>query len=329
MKKAINISVSALLVLTATASCHAESHEHHDATDNRTLHIEYHGPLTVENPEIPASIDFAGQKIDFDRVDMYERLDRELTSMAYTHGNTLLLIKRANKYFPLLAPILKKNGVPNDLLYLACVESTLNQRAYSPAKAAGLWQFIPSTARQYGLEVNEWVDERYNIEKETEAACKYLKKAYGMYGNWESAAASYNGGTNRITTELESQLATSAFDLYLVDETSRYMFRILATKLIMENPTKYGFHLKAHQLYQPMDFTTVEVNTPVADWPSWAEDHGITYSQLREANPWIRAKSLPNKTSKTYMVKIPKKDSLFRSKAGIHVYNTNWVKHND
>lgn len=329
MKKATNISVSILLVLTATASCHAESHEHHDATDNRTVHIEYHGPLTVENPEIPASVDFAGQKIDFDRVDMYERLDRELTSMAYTHGNTLLLIKRANKYFPLLAPILKKNGVPNDLLYLACVESTLNQRAYSPAKAAGLWQFIPSTARQYGLEVNEWVDERYNIEKETEAACKYLKKAYGMYGNWESAAASYNGGTNRITTELESQLATSAFDLYLVDETSRYMFRILATKLIMENPTKYGFHLKAHQLYQPMDFTTVEVNTPVADWPSWAEDHGITYSQLREANPWIRAKSLPNKTSKTYMVKIPKKDSLFRSKAGIHVYNTNWVKHKD
>lgn len=329
MKKAINISVSTLLVLTATASCHAESHEHHDATDNRTVHIEYHGPLTVENPEIPTSVDFAGQKIDFDRVDMYERLDRELTSMAYTHGNTLLLIKRANKYFPLLAPILKKNGVPNDLLYLACVESTLNQRAYSPAKAAGLWQFIPSTARQYGLEVNEWVDERYNIEKETEAACKYLKKAYGMYGNWESAAASYNGGTNRITTELESQLATSAFDLYLVDETSRYMFRILATKLIMENPTKYGFHLKAHQLYQPMDFTTVEVNTPVADWPSWAEDHGITYSQLREANPWIRAKSLPNKTSKTYVVKIPKKDSLFRSKAGIHVYNTNWVKHKD
>ncbi len=329
MKRAINITIPALLALLSTVSCRAESHEHHDATENRTVHIEYHGPLTVENPEIPETIEFAGQKIDFDRVDMYERLDRELTSMAYTHGNTLLLIKRANKYFPILAPILKKNGVPNDLLYLACVESTLNQRAYSPAKAAGLWQFIPSTARQYGLEVNEWVDERYNIEKETEAACKYLKKAYGMYGNWESAAASYNGGTNRITSELESQLATSAFDLYLVDETSRYMFRILATKLIMENPTKYGFHLKAHQLYQPLDFTTVEVSTPVADWPTWAEEHGITYSQLREANPWIRAKSLPNKSSKTYKVKIPKKDSLYRSKAGIHVYNTNWLKHKD
>lgn len=284
------------------------------------------GHLNIENPVIPTEVAFAGQTIDLDRVDMYERLDRELTSMVYTHGNTLLLIKRANKYFPILEPILKKNKVPVDLLYLACVESTLNQRALSPAKAAGLWQFMPSTAKQYGLEVNEWVDERYDIEKETEAACRYLLKAFNEYGNWESAAASYNGGTSRITTELEKQLADSAFDLYLVDETSRYMFRILATKLIMENPSLYGFNLKPQQLYQPVEYDTVTVSGQVADWPSWASRHGLSYSQLREANPWIRAKSLPNKTGKIYKVKIPKKESLYRSSQKQHVHNPNWIK---
>ncbi|MBD5180768.1 MAG: lytic transglycosylase domain-containing protein [Bacteroidales bacterium] len=282
-------------------------------------------PITVINPEIPAEIRFADQTIDLDRVDMYERLDRELTSMTYTHGNTLLLIKRANKYFPILEPILKKNGVPSDLLYLACVESVLNPRALSPAKAAGLWQFMPATARQYGLEVNEFVDERYNIEKETEAACKYLKKSLADFGNWESAAASYNGGPARISNELSSQLASSSFDLYLVDETSRYFFRILATKLIMENPADYGFNLTAEQLYQPEDCSIVEVSTPVSDWPLWAKEHGITYAQLREANPWIRAKSLPNKTGKTYRVKVPTKDSLSRSKCKKHTYNSNWI----
>ena len=282
-------------------------------------------PITVINPEIPTEIRFADQTIDLDRVDMYERLDRELTSMTYTHGNTLLLIKRANKYFPILEPILKKNGIPTDLLYLACVESTLNPRAVSSAKAAGIWQFMPATARQYGLEVNEWVDERYNIEKETEAACRYLKKSHAEYGNWESAAAAYNGGPARISSELSSQLAASSFDLYLVDETSRYFFRILAAKLIMENPAEYGFNLTANQLYQPEDCSIVEVSTPVSDWPTWAQQHGITYAQLREFNPWIRAKSLPNKTGKTYSVKVPKENSLYRSKSNKHTYNSNWI----
>ncbi|MDE5923425.1 MAG: transglycosylase SLT domain-containing protein, partial [Muribaculum sp.] len=141
---------------------------------------------TVVNPKIPSKVTFAGQTVDLDRVDLFERLDRELTSMAYTHGNTLLTIKRANRYFPKLIPILKKNGVPEDLIYLACIESTLNPRAYSPAKAAGLWQFIPSTGKEYGLEVNEFVDERYHPEKATQAACRYLKNALAKYGNWES-----------------------------------------------------------------------------------------------------------------------------------------------
>jgi hypothetical protein len=279
----------------------------------------------VINPEIPASITFAGKKVDLDPTDMWERLDRELTAMSYTHGNTLLGIKRANKYFPVIAPILKKNGVPDDIIYLAVIESTLNPKAVSPAKAAGMWQFMPSTAKEYGLEVNDYVDERYNIEKATEAACRYLKNAYSRYGNWESVAASYNGGMARITNELSAQQVNSAYDLYLADETMRYMFRLLAMKLIMENPQEYGFILTSNQLYQPVEYKVVEVTKPVDDWASWAKAAGIDYMTLREHNPWIRAKSLPNKTGKTYRVNVPVKESLSHSKQKKSVYNPAWV----
>lgn len=282
-------------------------------------------PTAVRSPRVPAKVKFADKTYDLDRIDMYERLDRELTAISYTHGNTLLLLKRANRYFPEIIPILKKNGVPEDLVYLACIESSLNTRAYSPAKAAGLWQFMPATAKQYGLEVNEYVDERYNLEKATEAVCRYLKEAKAKYGNWESAAAAFNGGTARITKELGAQIAETAMDLYLVEETSRYMFRLLATKMIMENPREYGFILTADQLYTPMSYETEDVSGPVEDWPTWAKKRGISYYQLREANPWIRDKTLPNKSGKTYQVKIPEKKSLYRSTADKTVYNSKWV----
>lgn len=279
----------------------------------------------VVNPKIPSSMTFAGKRVDLDPTHKWERLDRELTAMSYTHGNTLLGIKRANKYFPVIAPILKKNGVPDDIIYLAVIESTLNPRALSAAKAGGIWQFMPSTAKEYGLEVNDYVDERYNIEKATEAACRYLKNAYARYGNWESVAASYNGGMARITNELSAQQVDSAYDLYLADETMRYMFRLLAMKLIMENPQDYGFILTSDQLYQPVEYKVVEVSTAVPDWTSWAKSAGIDYMTLREHNPWIRAKSLPNKTGKTYRVNIPTKESLSHSKQKKTVYNPNWV----
>ena len=279
----------------------------------------------VINPRIPSKLKFADQTIDLDRTDRWERLDRELTSMVYTHGNTLLAIKRANRYFPMLAPLLQKNGVPSDLIYLAVIESTLNPRALSPAKAGGLWQFMPTTAKEYGLEVNDYVDERYDPVKATEAACRYLKKSYAKYGNWESVAASYNGGVARITNELAAQQVDTAYDLYLADETMRYMFRLLAMKLIMENPKDYGFRLSSDQLYQPLEYTTVEVSTPVEDWPTWAKEHGIDYMTLRENNPWIRAKSLPNKTGKIYLVNVPTKDSMSRARQKKSVYNPAWV----
>jgi len=297
----------------------ARDHSHYASpTDGLTT--------AATNPQVPGKMKFADQTIPFDRVDMYERMDRELTAMTYTHGNTLLTIKRANRYFPLMAPILERYGVPRDLLYLACVESYLNPRAVSGAKAAGIWQFMPATAKEYGLEVNEYVDERMNPVKETEAACRLLLTAYGRYGNWESAACSYNGGMGRITRELDSQQADSAFDLYLVDETSRYMFRILAMKLIMEDPRHYGYVISADQLYYPVETRTVEVSAPVDDWPAWAVENGSNYLMLRELNPWIRAKSLPNKSGKTYEVLLPRDDkALSRSHRDRNVFNPNWV----
>lgn len=279
----------------------------------------------VRNPKVPDKVKFADTTVDLDRIDMFERLDRELTGMAYTHGNTLLTIKRANRYFPEMAPILKSEGVPEDILYLACIESTLNPRALSPAKAAGFWQFMPTTGKEFGLEVNDYVDERYDLEKSTRAACKFLKNAYKKYGNWESAAASYNGGQGRISSELASQKVDTAYDLWLVDETTRYMFRLLAMKMIMENPAEYGYILHADQLYQPLEYDIVEVNTPVSDWPTWAKNHGTNYMTLREHNPWIRAKSLPNKSGKTYKVKIPTEKSQKRSTVKTKVYNKKWV----
>lgn len=307
----------AILSLSITASSFTTQHVWAESN---------HHPAPVVNPVVPKKVKFADKDVNLDRVDMFERLDRELTAMAFTHGNTLLTIKRANRYFPEIAPILKANGVPADLIYLACIESSMNPRALSPAKAAGFWQFMPATAKEYGLEVNDYVDERYHTEKATEAACRYLKTAYNKYGNWESAAASYNGGMGRISSELASQQQSSAYDLYLVEETSRYMFRLLAMKMIMETPSRYGFSLTADQLYQPLDYELIEVSGPVDDWATWALEHGTTYMTLRDHNPWIRAKSLPNKSGKTYTVKVPTEKSMYRSTQKHRTYNPQWIK---
>lgn len=280
---------------------------------------------TVVNPEIPKEVKLCGETIDLDRADKYEAFDRELTSIAYTHGTTLLIIKRANRYFPELAPILKANGVPEDLLYLCCVESSLNPRAYSGAKAAGLWQFIESAAKEYGLEVNSEVDERYNLERATVAACKFLKKAKARYGNWPSAMAAFNGGQTRISRALDKQDAETSLDLYLAEETTRYPYRVAAMKTIMENPRAYGYAIKDDQLYQPREYNTVEVSGPVPSWTEWAAAQGISYAELRDSNPWIRDFKLTNKAGKTYTVKVPVRKSLHRSTAGTKTYNPKWT----
>lgn len=276
-------------------------------------------------PAFQNVLNFCGKDVNLDRADLFERFDRELISMVYGHSSTLLMLKRANKYFPVMAPILEANGIPKDVLYLACIESTLNPRAYSPAKAAGIWQFIPATAKQYGLEVNDEVDERYNLEKATAAACKYLKSAYRKFGDWPTVMASYNSGLTRISTELEKQQQKSSFDLYLNEETSRYVFRVMALAQIFANPQSYGFILAPEQFYYPAEYEKVTVDTEVEDWPQWAIDHGITFAELREHNPWIRSKKLTNKNAKTYTVLIPKKESLYRSTVDRKLFDSRWA----
>ena len=271
------------------------------------------------------SVTFAGETVSFDRLDMAERLDRELTGVIYGQTTTELCFKRANRYFPVLAKILKEQGVPLDFLYLAVTESSMDYNAYSSAKAAGMWQLLAGTGRDYGLEVGEDVDERYDPEKSTVAACKYLKAAYKKYGHWPTVAASYNAGMQKISNELSKQRVDNSFDLYLVQETSRYVFRVIAYKLLMENPKRYGYRFSRKNLYQPVDYTTVEVTGSVASWIDWAKDKGITYAQLREANPWIRSTKLSNASGKTYKVRIPKQSDLYRSKRSYTVYNKDWV----
>ncbi|MCM1452767.1 MAG: lytic transglycosylase domain-containing protein [Clostridium sp.] len=321
---AVSISAAAIIAAILISGTSGVSAQEAPAPQSASKAEAAHA--AVINPEVPEAIEFCGKEVSLDRADMYERFDRELASLIYTHGNTLLTIKRANKYFPTMAPILKEHGVPADVLYLACVESYLSPRAYSPAKAAGIWQFIPTTAKEYGLEVSDEVDERYNLEKATAAACRYLKKAYRKYGNWESVMAAYNGGTGRISRELEKQSQDSSFDLYLTEETSRYVFRIMAMKQVMENPSDYGFSIKAHQLYMPAECEIEEVSGPVADWAAWAGKRGISYAQLREENPWIRSKALTNKAGKSYKVRVPKAESLSRKTQRQAVYNPDWAQ---
>ena len=261
-------------------------------------------PYCVTPPTVPAQVTFDGATID---------------------STTMLLIKRANRYFPIIEPILKANGIPDDFKYLMVIESNLNNIARSPAGAAGLWQFMLATGREFGLEVNDNVDERYHIEKATVAACKYFKQAYAKYGDWMAVSAAYNAGQGRISSQLEKQLASHAMDLWLVEETSRYMFRLLAAKEIFNNPQRYGFLLKREHLYPPIPYKEVTVNTSIDDLNDYAKSQGITYAQLRDANPWLRDTSLKNKTGKTYILYIPTQEGMYYNPQKTVAYNKQWV----
>ncbi len=276
--------------------------------------------------EIPEEMTYAGEKIHFDRYDLRERMDRELNSFTYFHSTTMLLFKRANRIFPIIEPILKQEGVPDDLKYLAVIESSLDPRAVSPARATGLWQLLSGTAQELGLEVSSEVDERYHISKSTVAACRFLKDAYRRYGSWSAAVMSYNGGKARITSELSKQQAEEALDLWLVEETSRYYFRMMAIKSLFENPSKYGFILRGDQLYKPMEFKEVNVSTAIPNLASFARENGITYAQLKDFNSWLRDTKLTNKLGKTYTILIPTRESLYYKKGEkIKIHDKRWV----
>lgn len=257
-------------------------------------------------PKVPDYMVFAGDTIRFDNREYYERMDREVMTFTYMHTNSTLMLKRAKRFFTQVEPILKAQGVPDDLKYLMAIESNLDPKAYSTAGAAGLWQFMKGTAQEYSLEVNSEVDERYHIEKETVAACKYLLEAYEKYGNWMTVAASYNGGQNGISRRVERQRQTDAMDLWMPEETSRYIYRILAAKLMFEDPSIFGFNVTPADVYPylpPREVVTV--SGPIANLTDFAEKYGVTYKQIKEANLWLRSDKLTNKNGRTYKIIIP------------------------
>lgn len=253
----------------------------------------------------PPMVDFAGEKAPLHIYDVRERFDRELLVNANLHSSTILIIKRANRYFPIIEPILAKNGVPDDFKYLAVIESSLVPTAVSSSGARGIWQFMPETAKEKGMEVNDIVDERYHLEKATEAACAYLLSAKAKFGTWTLAAASYNGGMNGVTKKIEEQQVSDYYDLLLTDETSRYVFRILALKEIMKNPMAYGFNIAPADLYENIPVKKIEVDSAIVDLALFAKTQGINYKILKLHNPWMRDKKLTNPNKKKYVIEIP------------------------
>jgi membrane-bound lytic murein transglycosylase D len=261
----------------------------------------------VRSINLDKDFSLCGERFPMDNWDVRQRLDAELLRNVYFHSQTILAVKRANAVFPIIEPILKEEGVPEDLKYLAVAESAL-QNAISPAGARGVWQFMKSAADQYGLEVNNEVDERYHLEKATHAACKYLLAEKNSLGSWVLATAAYNGGHGRIASDMEKQRANNFFELNLAaDETMRYPFRIMAIKEVMTNPKDYDYDIDAAHLYPPdMPYTTVEVTGGVDNWGDFARKYGTNYRMLKLYNPWLIDSKLTNKAGKKYTVRVPK-----------------------
>ena len=271
---------------------------------DKTLEKNTSSTYNIKALKIPSGLSFAGEKVPTELDDIKERMDRELLVNTYWQSNGLLLIKRAHKYFPLIEPLLKKYGIPDDFKYLAVAESGLENNS-SPAGAAGFWHFLKSSAKEYGLEVNQNVDERYNLEKSTKVAAEYLKKSKKRFGTWTLAAAAYNAGNARIARNLKKQQVTNYYDLLLNSETSRYVFRIVALKEVLSNPRKYGFEFEEDDLYNLPDIKTVKVDTVITNIASFAKKFKTNYKELKLNNAWLRENKLNNKSRKLYKIKIP------------------------
>jgi membrane-bound lytic murein transglycosylase D len=260
----------------------------------------------VYGVDIPDRVTFAGEPVPLDLFDVMESLDRELLSNAYFHSQTIRLIKMANRYFPEIESVLQKNLVPDDFKYLAMAESGLSQ-AVSPAKAVGFWQLLKGTAQEYGLEVREDVDERYHVAKSTDVACQYLIDSYKKYGNWTMAAASYNAGRRGMDRQIDRQGKENYYDLLLNQETARYLYRVVAFKIIFENPEAYGFSLSEKDLYQEIPVYPVVVDSAIANVVDFAAEHGTNYKILKYLNPWLRDNKMSNPSGKPYEILIPER----------------------
>lgn len=263
-------------------------------------------PQRVTAVDLNRPFDFAGESLPMDNFDVRERLDQQLLRNAYYHSSTVMNIKRAQRFFTEIESILAENNLPSDLKYLAVAESSLTN-AVSPAGAKGIWQFMTATGKEYGLEINSEVDERYHLEKATRAACKYLKDKREKFGSWTLAAAAYNMGSRGLSNEMESQRMDDYYDLNLNQETGAYVFRIVALKELMTHPEAFGFYIKEDYKYQPLDYVTIRVEDSIENLGEFAKQHGISYRMLKVYNPWLINSSLTISKGNEYLIKIPKK----------------------
>ncbi len=286
------------------------------ANDKDNDEISYQATIdtnyNVYSLSIPSQLYFADELVPINDFDIKERLDRELHVNTYFHSQTILFFKRANRWFPVIEPILAEYQIPNDFKYLALIESGF-ENVVSPRGATGFWQFMKATGIEYGLEINDEVDERYNVEKATRAACEYLLNSYKVYGSWSLVAASYNAGVGRINSQLERQLATNYWDLLLNNETERYVLRIVALKTIFEHPTHFGFNIRQKDLYRNFAVYTDTIDTAVENFAIYAKEKNINYKILKFFNPWLRENYLKNNSAKTYVIQLPKKGELNRN----------------
>ena len=257
---------------------------------------------------IPDTLSFAGEPVPLNDPDIRQRLDRELLVNTYWHSQTLLILKQFKQVAALVEPMMKQYNLPPDFVYLCIAESGMQPNAVSPTGAVGLWQFLESTGEKFGLEINGEVDERMNFEKSTEAACKYLLEAKEIFGNWTLAAASFNMGTDGLQNVLQKQLVSNYYDLYTNRETARYIFRILALKIVLQHAEEYGFYLNEADQYPQFKFYSVNIDSPVPDWTQFAKEHGTNYKTLKRLNPWLQGYSLSNRQQKMYEVKLPLND---------------------
>ena len=283
------------LVLAFTSQPISENESHTSENDYNVYALE-----------IPDVLDFSGEALPIQTPDIRERMDRELLVNTYWQSNGLLLFKRSHRYFPLIEPILESYGIPDDFKYLALIESGL-ENVTSPAGAKGFWQIMETTGKEYGLEINSNVDERYHLELSTHVACSYFLKAKEKFGNWTLAAAAYNAGIRGISNQLKKQNVSTYYDLLLGAETGRYVFRAVALKEIIEHPKKYGYNFSATDLYAPIPTSTIQIDTAVTDFVQFANKLGLNYKQLKIHNPWLREGFLNNKSRKLYTLEIPKK----------------------
>lgn len=298
------IGVTAAITISIAQNTVGDDSSFYDEINADVLSFD-HMTQFIHDIELPETMEFCGEAVPLDRFYVRESLERELLVNSYRHGSTLLLLKRTTRWFPVIEPIMRRNNLPEDFKYLAMIESDLTN-AVSPSKAVGFWQFLEGTGKQYGLEIYKEVDMRYHQELETKAACDFLNDLHKRFGSWTLAAAAYNCGGGRVSRTIEEQQVNSYYDMLLPAETERYVYRILALKLITQNPAKYGFHISDDGWYRPLEYKTITVTETIPDLAAFAVKQGTNLKMLKYYNPWLRSNTLTISPGNSYVIKLPR-----------------------